>query len=376
MITISLLLCAFFSCRRADEATSYRLVRSDKTLSFPLDDRMKSSLFSYSLYTDKEGKEYFTVKNPDTNDILFYNMATSKPEFKRSFAREGNHGVGRMDGYHIHTFDSIFLISNVQMIVLADTSTVVKDRFHYETTSQGIPLLRFPGLNSMSQPLVILDNKLHILPIPNRRQEINPLCVLIDLADKSVLGLKVQYPEFPGMDDGTYKTFGSEIEVSRCYDGRQFVYSFYYDEDIYIVDIGHTSLRKVKAVSRYIDRVEYPDDFVATPEEICTNPKYGSLLYDKYRDVYYRIAYPKSELEKGVNALELIQFGCKLFSIMILDREWNVVGETKLPEYTYNSRVWFVREDGLYLSASHFMNPEYSDDWLVFHRFDLVKKKE
>jgi hypothetical protein len=118
--------------------------------------------------------------------------------------------------------------------------------------------------------------------------------------------------------------------------------------------------------------VEYLNDYNATLQEICVNQNYGNLLYDKYRDVYYRIAYLKSEFDKGVQAWELISFGGRLFSILILDRELNVIGETKLPEYTYNSIVWFVREDGLYLSASHFMNPDYSDDLLVFHRFDLI----
>ncbi|MDR2810206.1 MAG: DUF4221 domain-containing protein, partial [Tannerellaceae bacterium] len=154
-ITIILLLPAIFSCKQADKVTSYQLVKSDKELSFPLDKYMKSSLYAYSLYTDGEGKEYFTIRNPETNDIHFYDMATRRPEFKVSFAREGNHGVGRITGYYIHNLDSIFLMPNIQMISLADTSGIVKDRYHYETTNEGIPLLYYFGMNSMSQPLVI-----------------------------------------------------------------------------------------------------------------------------------------------------------------------------------------------------------------------------
>jgi hypothetical protein len=163
-ITISLsllLLLANPSCKQADRAASYELIRSDVELSFPLDKDMKSSLYAYSLYTDGEGKEYLTIRNPETNDIHFYDMATRRPDFRVSFAREGNHGVGRISGYHIHNFDSIFLITNIPMIVLADTAGTVKDRYLYETTSDGIPLLRYAGMNGMSQPLVILDNKLY-----------------------------------------------------------------------------------------------------------------------------------------------------------------------------------------------------------------------
>jgi hypothetical protein len=35
----------------------------------------------------------------------------------------------------------------------------------------------------------------------------------------------------------------------------------------------------------------------------------------------------------------------------------------------------FVREDGLYISSSHFLNPNFSDDILSFQRFDLVRNE-
>lgn len=54
--------------------------------------------------------------------------------------------------------------------------------------------------------------------------------------------------------------------------------------------------------------------------------------------------------------------------------EKKVIGETLFPENTYNSQLMFIRHDGLYISDSHPLNPEYSDDVLSFRRFDLTKK--
>ncbi len=34
------------------------------------------------------------------------------------------------------------------------------------------------------------------------------------------------------------------------------------------------------------------------------------------------------------------------------------------PDYTYNSNIMFVHEDGLYISDSHYLNPNFSDDEL------------
>ncbi|GHU54501.1 hypothetical protein FACS189411_01260 [Bacteroidia bacterium] len=154
-----------------------------------------------------------------------------------------------------------------------------------------------------------------------------------------------------------------------------FIYSFDYDENIYIADINHTTLRNIKAKSRYIDHVENPDDLYLTIEQSCMNPHYDNLVYDPYRQVYYRIAQPKIKWDKGTNVQEFIDYGGKNFSIIILDNNFNVVGETMFPDNTYNPRALFIREDGLYISSSHFKNPDYSDDWFVFQRFDLVKQQ-
>jgi hypothetical protein len=78
---------------------------------------------------------------------------------------------------------------------------------------------------------------------------------------------------------------------------------------------------------------------------------------------------------KDIRAIDLLRYGRKNFSVIILDKDFNIIGETMFPDYTYNSQVMFIREDGLYISCSHFLNPEYSDDVLSFRRFDLVKNK-
>lgn len=78
-------------------------------------------------------------------------------------------------------------------------------------------------------------------------------------------------------------------------------------------------------------------------------------------------------MDKGVRAMELMGYGRKNFSIMVLDKDFNVLGETMFPDYTYNSKLMIIREDGLYISDSHYMNPDFNDDVLSFKKFDLVE---
>lgn len=134
-------------------------------------------------------------------------------------------------------------------------------------------------------------------------------------------------------------------------------------------------MTRVPAKSRYIDKVKMLDDFGnLTMQDCVENPNYGTIVYDLYREVYYRIAYPATEIGRKLKdreALELLQFGRKNFAIMIFNKDMKLIGETMMPDYTYNSYLLFVRKDGLYISRSHPSNENYTDDEICFQRFEL-----
>ena len=68
-------------------------------------------------------------------------------------------------------------------------------------------------------------------------------------------------------------------------------------------------------------------------------------------------------------------YGRKKFSIIILDKNFNIIGETLFPEGIYNSYVFFVHKDGLYISKDYQMNYDQSEDFLTFELFNLIKKE-
>lgn len=105
----------------------------------------------------------------------------------------------------------------------------------------------------------------------------------------------------------------------------------------------------------------------------CEIPTYGNLIYDKYRRLYYRFAFPETELEDGEDHMEIIHNGRKLFSIMVLDEDLNVLGETIFPEYTYNPNLFFISKNGLYLSVSHFKRPDFDENMLRFQKIELIE---
>ena len=57
---------------------------------------------------------------------------------------------------------------------------------------------------------------------------------------------------------------------------------------------------------------------------------------------------------------------------MILNEDFDVIGETRFPDFTYISTLHDIGKDGLYLSDSHYKNPSFDENKLRFRRFNLV----
>lgn len=80
----------------------------------------------------------------------------------------------------------------------------------------------------------------------------------------------------------------------------------------------------------------------------------------------------KQKLTQKDSYLEITRYGKKLFTIVILDKDLNIIGEKLFPEFTYVPTAHLIRKDGLYISCSHFKNPNYSDDVLCFQKIKLI----
>jgi hypothetical protein len=174
------------------------------------------------------------------------------------------------------------------------------------------------------------------------------------------------------------KDAGGKTDFSREFDGRRFIYSFYGNEDIVVASIDHQTIEKRNAKSRHIDKIIFrevphnPQTGTKLEREIAA---YGDLIYDKYREVYYRFAYPETVLDPDRSYLKSFHFGRKKFSVIILDRDLNIIGETLFPEGIFNSYVYFVHKNGLYISRDYKIGEgTQSEDYLNYTCFELKKK--
>ena len=376
--TLNLLLLVFavLSCsgKKNNLNNKVSLYATDKMKSFNLDSDTKYNAFYLYPFSDSVGKEYLSFLNYSSNQVLFYDLKSCNFLFKINMPAEGPDGIVQPSGYYIKDLDNIYLTSYAYSgLIQVDTASHIIKRIPYGKTDSGFKFL--PSYVLSSHPYTIpysIGGRIHLMPSLVERfcpADKTPLCVSIDTISSQFVASEITYSDVLSEEE----LAANDTRCSRVFDGKTFIYSFYVDEDIIIADKDHKEFRRIKSASQYIKSpVEKQKQGVKGPQSNLEVARYGDLIYDKYRKVYYRFAYPQVELDDKINWRGKAVYGRKKFSVIILDEQFNRLGETLFPESIYNSYVFFVNKDGLYISRDYQVGiGNQSEDFMTFELFEL-----
>ncbi len=349
---------------------------TEQVKSFPLDSDVKYNAFYLYTFTE-EGKRYLSFLNYRTTQLCFYDFDTEKFLFKVKLEEEGPNGVVIPTGYYIKDFNNIYVSTSAYSgLIKVDTTGTITQKIPYGKTDTGYQII--PSYMPSSHPCntpVFIDGKMYITQNNLERfcpSDKTPLSVVMDTVQKKYVSLPLT---FGILTEKQLKS--NDDRFSRIFDGKNFIYSFYVDEDILVASIDHADVKRIKVKSKYIDTPdeEQPLNAKNGPQLNLELARYGDMIYDPYREVYYRFAYPKTELDSKVNWWGKAVYGRKKFSVIILDKDFQIMGETLFPEAVYNPYVAFVEKEGLYISRDYQMNFDQSEDFMTFERFELVKNE-
>jgi hypothetical protein len=344
-------------------------------------DSITSQQTSMEYYFDQKSKRgYFVGRDSRSKRLLFYGEESKKLEFVSQFAAEGPNGIGKMCDFYVHSLDSIFLLDPPQRFYLVDTGGNVRRHFNVraqvdisnETISTTCAisnqnLLPLRGLN------------FYFLRWPDgfvteyavRKQ---PFLGQLNLTTGKVKILPAFYPTL------YQRHFWSVIhmEAGITQGPQNFVFNFPASDSVYAWQAGKSNA--YYAASRYISEPIRPVEKIPTTElerdrPIIEQQCYAGLGYDPWRQVYYRIAWhPHDDLSNVGNILRI--YAEKPCSIIILDKDLNIIGETMLPRDRYFTMRWFIGPKGLYISDAHPDNPDLDEDVLSYTLFTLAEKKD
>ena len=356
--------------------TPQDLVADGELIALQIDDQTSNVSDGLVAFQDKNGSWLFNV-NQTNNEVQLYNLDSRKMEKRMVFDLEGPEGVEYISGIHVQSMDSIFLFGYpIYNLQLTDTSGAIKANYNYEPPFNY--LAAFVHNAHYNYTPILRGNKLlvntkfegDLRTIPDDTLATKSFSYTIDLDNSEVNLLPMTWP-------AGYNASGSKLlEFSMASDGKHLVYSLVADHDLYISDLDGKFIKTVPAKSKYVEQ-SFPSfneatDRFKTMKYVFASDRYERLLYDEYRGVFYRFVFPKVEVESDEELNQLRRFPRK-FSVMILDKDLNVLGETLMPENTYYPGNSFVSKEGLYISISHPENPNNEEDLMSFA---VLKLKE
>ncbi|WP_075349254.1 DUF4221 family protein [Algoriphagus marinus] len=365
-----------FSCQneKSKEAESLQLVSSGTFLTFDLDD--STANISTGLQYFKGDEEYLFNANWETNSLQSYSLKDGKMVKNLVFDREGPNGVGDVFGFYVQSMDSIFLFNPpfTSRINLVNSEGKILQRIDYQIPEGGGSA--FVHNAFMISPPVVTGNLLavnhrfpaNIREMTSEELSTNTFGYQIDLSS----GETTYFNHFFPVD--YLKSGIKSIDFSRAQGKDKVVYSLHGDHQLYYSSAFDLPLRSIAASSSYLDENLSSIQPGGSPEEFqryaFASSRYGSILYDSYRNVYYRFAFPTLTDITSEEIREL-RNAPGPFAVMVFDKDLNLITERFFDGGSYWPDNSFVGEKGLYLSINHPDNPQNKEDQMSFELLEL-----
>ncbi len=372
-ILVSILL---INCSNTNTSSVKYLQQADSVIHIPINSNISSTTRNLRYFKDKE-IEYIATENNHLNSIDIFNLnsrtlcKTVTPQIY------GPDGIGtHILGFDIVNFDTIIVGTNgiADKLFIIDSSAHLYEKIKFEISYE--PYLPIPFLFSANWGgnSANYDGEKLTLSAVCRTDESDfykvdtcPAGYIYNLKTHKTEKLQLRQPEIIKLNPPIVYS-----ESSILINQNKKIFSYELGHQVF-VSTNDSSWTVYNLKSKYVKKPFNPgfgNDIIGSQTKFVESPAYLALVYDKYRHVYYRFVYPGIDVAKGDDVMKLCEF-CRIFSVMIIDEDFNVLGETLMPENTYNSNMFFINEAGLWISTNHPDNPDFEEDAINFQLFNL-----
>jgi hypothetical protein len=373
-LVILLFFCIFTGCYTHDESQK-KLAGSDKlkvtdTLSIAIPNDVSFRAFN-SQVVENEDYKLLLRENWIKNGIDIFNLNSKKYVRTITIPSEGPNAL-KFYNFLFHNKDTIFCFPYRGLVVsIFDWNGNFKFKkkwtleFKHSIPQELVPMNQCPAVFSNNILSVTSCSYIYYALEPDKYYSDN-FCMNYNLATDSAWAPDIYYP-------GSY--FGNLYPVERIYSTynfkiNKFINSFSYSHYLFISDYSGI-VDSVKVQSKYMSSIPHFDKYDESQEgkECFIENMYADIIYDKYRDVYYRFVALVGD-EKYLNKVDIAnQYLYRPFVIMLLDSNFNVLDEMKLPIGQYNYYDYFIDNKGLWVSSNNPVNSKFDENYL---RYSLV----
>ncbi|MDR7128614.1 hypothetical protein J2X69_000946 [Algoriphagus sp. 4150] len=373
----------FLSCSRSQEYRKLELIPK-RLVEIPIDDQTSTNWW-FMQAINLKGEEYLAYHDmirAKKRFIHFAHIADPEKSFKVQLALEGPEGIGALDGFHIRNLDSIFVLNQYKYeLNLVDTSGRIKSRYRLRSDDSNRPSQEtaLPTLWTYA-PIIDLGTKLMISSMPdidpfkNGYKQKN-LSMILDLESKAFgyhLGYSDKY-----MESGFWGVMLEMPSYTVNYKDSVILQSFPIEERVMVYDFDLNLLKSPALFSQlYEGRFHSLPKFDLDPsifyQHIYTNPKNNMILYDSYRNLYYRVMsgpYPDETIKHLIETKSLgdnKKGRLPERTIMVFDEDFRELGVVELDRDNYYVDFIRVVKEGLLIEVQ-----TDDEDKKVFQLFEV-----
>ncbi|MGY6744441.1 MAG: DUF4221 family protein [Cecembia sp.] len=341
-------------------------------------DSLSDFNFTEFQVVNEEGEEKLLVMNRVNFSFDFYDLETGQMVKRIEIVRDERFPIRPLYGFFYHNADSIFLFHQMQLngISLLNGKGEVVTQFSPQKVDRSSPQEMMKSLvnhysraNNMTiyeaGSLYFSDMSLNgFLNSDEEMKSFRP-AVQVDLLNNEVVRIdKITVPDFYHgkvwpMGLGNY---------SRIRQGDLWIYSWSALDSLLVFDKDWNHVKSVHAKSEFAKPLKY-SAVSGAPKDVEIREKvsqttYSSLIYDAYRDVYYRFVTIGREVDDSDLEEQFPQVKND-FSIIVLDKDFNFLTEKRFPGKIHKPYNSFVGKKGLYLSRTNSFYEGLSEDEVV-----------
>lgn len=321
---------------------------------------------------------YFQGYKKPENRIVLIDIASSKEVFSIMPQIDYSDDVaGRFIQFDIYGLDSIFVITENNIFIINAAGKIIYNKkvndpivddngYDYRLWDNDnlFPL----EYNTNSKELLIraIGNCSFLDPGYTRRR----IEVALNLTDNTIRFYSYGFP-----DSYRQNYFGQAVFPYRVVNGVYDIVSFPYDDSLSVFNrqTGEFKRKECRSKFQEIDFIPYDTAFSYDIERMKEHhtvlPMYPRILYDKYKNRYYRF-FQKEQLLKDAKG-EYRELFVKDLIIMILDNNFNVLHEENLGN-AYFGYYSFVSPKGLYIWKYEKSEKNIYKDYSVFSVFNWI----
>ncbi|WP_338225439.1 DUF4221 family protein [Algoriphagus confluentis] len=328
-----------------------------------------------SQYYESDSGEFLVVLNKTRFSLGFFSIEERRLVKSIPLTKEGPNGIGLDNGFLIISEDSILVATIPPKIRLLNSegkllrSYPVENKsndVNYISSTNEVPFLYSDKTFFGIQPFI--DN---FFEITEKEATSIDMIFSVDFskADPKADWLPIKRPS------GFWDEGKKDENLSWTERGDSIIIAPYTDHGIWIISKKQKKLLQViECKSSFINEFHLLDKNELGGDkgiiQSLERDRYEIIMYDKYRDVFYRMFFPRVEIEKFDFTARQLFANRPLVGVMVMDKEFNLIGEHLFQPHYVQPWNYFVGKKGLYVSTN---NPNRDDFDENFLRYDIIR---